>query len=76
MANQPGSNLLLEWIARAASAAPDKPWLITADGGRAVSYAALRDKVGRFATFLHQRGLGPNDRVALGSAMTFCSAID
>ena len=65
MAKQPGSNLLLDWISRAASATPNKPWLIAADDGRAVSYAALRDTVGRFATFLRQRGLGPNDRVAL-----------
>jgi len=65
MAKQPGSNLLLDWIARAASTAPSKPWLITADDGRAVSYGALRDTVGRFATFLRRRGLGPNDRVAL-----------
>jgi acyl-coenzyme A synthetase/AMP-(fatty) acid ligase len=60
-----GSNLLHSWIARAAQRTPDKPWCVWAGDGRAVSYAALRDTVGRFATFLRGRGIGPNDRVAL-----------
>ena len=30
-----------------------------------MSYGQLRDSIGRFATFLRERGLGPNDRVAL-----------
>ena len=60
-----GSNLLQSWIARAARAAPHKPWLIAADDGRTVSYGELSETVGRFATFLRQRGLGRNDRVAL-----------
>ncbi|MGH6671550.1 MAG: class I adenylate-forming enzyme family protein [Xanthobacteraceae bacterium] len=60
-----GSNLLHDWIARAAERAPDKPWVIAADGGRSVSYQKLREIVGRFATFLRQRGIGRNDRVAL-----------
>src|SRR4029077_16118745 len=59
------SNLLHHWIARAARAAPDKPWVVAADDGRVASYGQLRDTVRRFATFLRQRGLGPNDRVAL-----------
>jgi acyl-coenzyme A synthetase/AMP-(fatty) acid ligase len=65
MQEDAGSNLLLHWIARAASVAPDKPWVVVADDGRTVSYSELRDWVGRFAAFLDQRGLGPNDRVAL-----------
>ncbi len=60
-----GSNLLHSWIARAAESAPDKPYVISADDGRRVSYGQLRDSVARFATFLQQRGLGPNDRIAL-----------
>ena len=39
--------------------------MCAADDGRTVSYGQLRETVGRFATFLRQRGLGPNDRVAL-----------
>jgi long-chain acyl-CoA synthetase len=65
MSEVAGSNLLHAWIARAAHATPDKAWVVAADDGRTVSYAELRDTVGCFATFLRQRGLGPNDRVAL-----------
>jgi long-chain acyl-CoA synthetase len=65
MQQDAGSNLLRSWIIRAALRAPDKPWLVSAEDGRSVSYGALRDSVGRFATFLAARGLGPNDRVAL-----------
>jgi acyl-CoA synthetase (AMP-forming)/AMP-acid ligase II len=60
-----GSRLLHSWITRAALRAPDKPWVVAAADGRAVGYGELRDTVGRFATFLRERGLGPNDRVAL-----------
>jgi acyl-coenzyme A synthetase/AMP-(fatty) acid ligase len=65
MQEEAGSNLLYHWIARAAAADPDKPWVVSADDGGTVSYGQLRDMAGRFATFLHDRGLGPNDRVAL-----------
>jgi long-chain acyl-CoA synthetase len=65
MQEQPGSNLLRSWIARAAAPAPGKPWVVAADDGRTVSYGELRDAVGRFAAFLHSRGIGRNDRVAL-----------
>src|SRR6202166_4895301 len=65
MPEDAGSNLLHDWIARSALAAPDKPWVVSADDRRTVSYRQLREMVGRFATFLRQRGLGPNDRVAL-----------
>jgi long-chain acyl-CoA synthetase len=62
---QAGPTLLREWIARAARRDPDKPWLVPADGGRAISYGELREAAARIATFLHARGLGANDRVAL-----------
>ena len=65
MQEDAGSNLLHCWIARASLSAPDKTWVVSADDGRSVSYGQLRETVGRFATFLRQRGLGPNDRVAL-----------
>src|SRR3984957_19162783 len=65
MREDAGSNLLQHWIARAAGRAPDKPWVISADDGRTVGYGGLRDNNGRFATLLRQRGIGPNDRVAL-----------
>jgi acyl-coenzyme A synthetase/AMP-(fatty) acid ligase len=60
-----GSKLLQDWIARAEARAPDKPWVISTSDGRAIDYADLRDSCGRFAAFLAQRGIGPNDRIAL-----------
>jgi acyl-coenzyme A synthetase/AMP-(fatty) acid ligase len=60
-----GSNLLQNWIARAAARAPGKPWVIVADDGRAVTYGELRETAARFASLLRARGIGRNDRVAL-----------
>jgi acyl-CoA synthetase (AMP-forming)/AMP-acid ligase II len=65
MQDNAGPQLLQGWIARAALASPGKPWVIAADGGRSVSYGQLRDAIGRFASWLRQRGLGRSDRVAL-----------
>jgi long-chain acyl-CoA synthetase len=65
MQDDAGSNLLHGWIARPASRTPDKPWVVGADDGHSVSYAELREAVGRLATFLGAQGLGRNDRVAL-----------
>jgi acyl-coenzyme A synthetase/AMP-(fatty) acid ligase len=65
MPEDAGSNLLLNWIVRAASRAPDKPWVVSADDGRTVTYAQLREFTGRFAALLRERGVGRNDRVAL-----------
>ena len=65
MPTDAGSNLLLSWIERATERASDKPYIISADDGRRVPYGRLRQSVAQFATFLGQRGLGPNDRVAL-----------
>jgi acyl-coenzyme A synthetase/AMP-(fatty) acid ligase len=62
---EPGPKLLREWIARAARRHPEKPWIVCADDGRAMSYRELADAVGRVAAFLHARGIGRNDRVAL-----------
>ncbi|MCC6889597.1 MAG: acyl--CoA ligase [Hyphomicrobiales bacterium] len=60
-----GPRLLQDWIARAAARDPAKPWLVAADDERIVSYGELKDFTGRMATFLRERGLGRNDRVAL-----------
>ena len=65
MSTDAGSNLLQNWIARAAQSTPDKPYVVSAEDGRRVSYGQLHHSVAQFATFLRQRGLGPNDRVAL-----------
>ena len=49
----------------AAQRHPDKPWIVCADDGRAISYRELHEATGRIATCLHGRGIGTNDRVAL-----------
>src|SRR3984885_10335379 len=60
-----GPSLRRDWMERAARPNPNKPWVISAEDGRSVSYGELLDTVGQFATFLRERNLGPNDRVAL-----------
>jgi len=60
-----GSNLLHDWIWRAADRAPAKPWIVSVEDGRTASYGDLREVVDRFAAFLPQCGIGRNDRVAL-----------
>ena len=60
-----GPELLQGWIARAARRAPNKPWVVSAEDGRTVSYGQLHEIVGRFAGLLRERGLGRNDRIAL-----------
>ena len=61
-----GSKLLQSWIARAAAAraaqavGDRRPMT----GGASITPACAK-AVGRFATFLAQRGIGPNDRIAL-----------
>jgi long-chain acyl-CoA synthetase len=65
MPTDAGPKLLQDWIARAAGRDPAKPWAVSADDARTVSYGQLRDLTRRIATVLRQRGLGRNDRVAL-----------
>jgi acyl-CoA synthetase (AMP-forming)/AMP-acid ligase II len=65
MPSDAGSELLHDWIARAAPRDPDKPWVVAAEDGRALSYGELREAIGRFAGFLRAQGLRPNDRVVL-----------
>jgi len=62
---QADPTLLRDWIDRAAGRDPGKPWIVLAEGGRTVTYGELRQAIGRVAAFLHQRGLGANDRVVL-----------
>jgi long-chain acyl-CoA synthetase len=65
MPPQTGPTVLRDWIARAASRAPDKPWIVSASDGRMVTFGQLREVTGRIATFLRGRGFKPNERVAL-----------
>src|SRR5207244_7021569 len=54
-----------DWIARAAERDPRKPWIVSAEDGRSVSYGDLRELTRRVATVLRDRGVARNDRVAL-----------
>jgi acyl-coenzyme A synthetase/AMP-(fatty) acid ligase len=60
-----GPDALRRWLARAAAAKPEHPYLVMVDDGRAISYAALRRTALRIAGYLGSRGIGANDRVAL-----------
>src|SRR5512147_2773449 len=64
-ATQAGPLLLREWIARAAARHPDKACIVSADDGRAITYGELQRLTGRIATYLSERGLSADDRVAL-----------
>ncbi len=65
MLEDAGPKLLRDWIDCAAARDPTKPWIVSADDGRTVSYGELRAITRRIAGVLYERGLGPNDRVAL-----------
>ncbi len=58
------ANVAPNRIARWAGEDPDRPFLVEADSGRSVSYGEADRLVGRWARFLHDRGIGPGDRVA------------
>ena len=60
-----GPELLRDWIARAARRAPDKPWVVSAEDGRSVSYGAAARHRRPLRRIAARRGLGRNDRVAL-----------
>jgi acyl-coenzyme A synthetase/AMP-(fatty) acid ligase len=60
-----GPALLRGWLAAAARTFPDKPYLVSVEDGRAISYAALADTAARIAANVAARGIGANDRVVL-----------
>src|SRR3954470_2527720 len=60
-----GPKLLRDWIARAAARDPRKPWIVSADDGRIVTYGQLQELTARIATVLDGRGITAHDRVAL-----------
>jgi acyl-coenzyme A synthetase/AMP-(fatty) acid ligase len=62
---QAGPQLLRHWIDRAAACDPDKAFIVSADDGRTLTYRQLREATGRIATFLRDRGIGANERIAL-----------
>jgi acyl-CoA synthetase (AMP-forming)/AMP-acid ligase II len=60
-----GPGLLREWIDRAADRHPDKPYVVSADDGRSISYGAFRRLTRRIASFLRGQGIRTGDRVVL-----------
>jgi malonyl-CoA/methylmalonyl-CoA synthetase len=53
-----------DWIESTTRDAPQRLFIKT-PAGRELSYAALREQSGRFASALMRRGVGPGDRVAV-----------
>ncbi len=60
-----GPGLLREWIDRAADRHPDKPYVVSADDGRSISYGAFRRLTRGIASFLRGQGIRTGDRVVL-----------
>jgi long-chain acyl-CoA synthetase len=60
-----GPELVRDWIARAAGRNPQKPWIVSAEDGRGITYGELHRLAGRLAAFLGDQRIGPGDRVAL-----------
>ena len=60
-----GPNLLRHWIDRVAERDPDKAYIVCVDDRRTISYGQLQRLTRQIATFLVQRGIRTNDRVAL-----------
>jgi acyl-coenzyme A synthetase/AMP-(fatty) acid ligase len=65
MLDQPGPSLLRQWIDRAAAREPDKPFIVSADDGRAFSYGELRATTRRIAAYLAAQGVRADERIAL-----------
>ena len=60
-----GPELLRAWLARAAAAHPEKPYLVCVEDGRAIGYGELARTAARIAAHLAARGIGANSRVVL-----------
>jgi len=60
-----GPDVIREWIDRAARLHPDKPYIVSVEDGRSISYGAFRALTRRMAAFLRGQGIAANDRVAL-----------
>jgi acyl-coenzyme A synthetase/AMP-(fatty) acid ligase len=60
-----GPGLIREWIDRAARLHPDKPYVVSVEQGRVITFAEFARLVRRIASFLNRAGIAVNDRVAL-----------
>jgi acyl-coenzyme A synthetase/AMP-(fatty) acid ligase len=60
-----GPGLIREWIDRAARLHPDKPYVVSVEQGRIITFAEFARLVRRIGSFLNRAGIAVNDRVAL-----------
>jgi acyl-CoA synthetase (AMP-forming)/AMP-acid ligase II len=60
-----GPDRIREWIDRAARLHPDKPYIVSVEDGRAISFGAFAELTRRLATFLRAEGIATNERIAL-----------
>ena len=62
-----GPGLLRAWIDRAAELHPHKPYIVSADDGRSLSYRDLRRFVRGIAALLRGQGIATGERIALAA---------
>src|SRR3974390_1559481 len=60
-----GPGLIREWIDRAARLHPDKPYIVSVEDGRTITFAEFARLVCRIGSFLDRAGIAANDRIAL-----------
>jgi acyl-CoA synthetase (AMP-forming)/AMP-acid ligase II len=60
-----GPGLIREWIDRAARLHPDKPYVVSVEHGRVITFAEFARLVRRIGSFLDRAGIATNDRIAL-----------
>ncbi|MBV9969899.1 MAG: acyl--CoA ligase, partial [Xanthobacteraceae bacterium] len=62
-----GPDLLRAWIDHAASLHPGKPYVISAEDGRCLTYGDLRRLVRGIGAFLRRREVATGERIALAA---------
>jgi acyl-CoA synthetase (AMP-forming)/AMP-acid ligase II len=60
-----GPDRIREWIDRAARVHPDKPYVVSVEDGRSISFGAFAELTRRIAAFLRAERVATNDRIAL-----------
>jgi acyl-CoA synthetase (AMP-forming)/AMP-acid ligase II len=60
-----GPALIREWIDRAARLHPDKPYVVSVEDGRTITFGEFAGVVRRIGSFLDRAGIRTSDRVAL-----------
>jgi long-chain acyl-CoA synthetase len=63
--HESGPALVREWIDRASRLHPDKPYILSVEDGRTITFGEFAGLVRRIGSFLDRAGIGANDRIAL-----------